>query len=128
MNYKKVLGTTAAIVGRIVLYAVVIYVVYYIAIGGYQFGYRVFHGEPVDSSPGKEISFTLETGTSTMQVARQLEEKGLIGNKYLFYLQVKLSRYNGKFQPGTYILNTSMDAEMMMSVLSNEQSTEENEE
>ncbi len=43
-----------------------------------------------------------------------LEEKGLVRDGKLFYLQYKLSAYDNKIQPGVYTLNTSMLPKEMM--------------
>ena len=43
-----------------------------------------------------------------------LEEKGLVRDSRLFYLQLKLSAYSGKIIPGVYTLNTSMTPKDMI--------------
>ena len=53
-----------------------------------------------------------------MDVAKTLENRGLIGDARVFFLQEMLSEYRGKIQPGVYTLNTSMTAEKMLAEMS----------
>lgn len=54
-----------------------------------------------------------------------LEDKGLVRDHNLFYLQLKLSAYSGHIKPGIYTLNTSMTAKDMMVIMSSDKSDEE---
>ena len=53
-----------------------------------------------------------------MDIGQILEDKGLIRDAKLFYIQNLLSHYKDKLQPGTYVLNTSMTMEEMMEIMS----------
>ena len=61
---------------------------------------------------------------SEMEIAEMLEEKGLIRDRFLFVLQLKVSGYSGKLKAGPYTLNTSMTAEEMLQVMSQEDLTD----
>ena len=61
---------------------------------------------------------------SEMEIAEMLEEKGLIRDRFLFVLQLKVSGYSGKLKAGPYTLNTSMTAEEMLRVMSQEDLTD----
>jgi UPF0755 protein len=52
-----------------------------------------------------------------MEVGEILQEKGLIRDAKLFYLQELFSNYHGKLQPGIYELSNSMTPEEMMAVM-----------
>ncbi|MDD5935413.1 MAG: endolytic transglycosylase MltG [Clostridiales bacterium] len=73
----------------------------------YDFSYQLFGSVPAAEEPGKDIDFRIESGESTMDIAKKLEFNGLIVNKYSFYLKTKFKSYD--IYPGTYVLNTSMD-------------------
>ena len=87
----------------------------------YDFGYRVFTESPVDAEPGRDVVLQIGADMSEMEIGELLEEKGLIRDKLFFYVQLKLSAYSGKLNPGVYTLNTSMDARDMISVMAAKQ-------
>ena len=60
----------------------------------YDFGYRVFTESPVDAEPGRDVVLQIGADMSEMEIGELLEEKGLIRDKLLFYVQLKLSAYS----------------------------------
>lgn len=85
---------------------------------GYDFGYRVFTEPAVAKEPGKDVLVQVKDDTSALELGTMLEEKGLVRDGRLFFLQLKLSAYAKKIQPGVYTLNTSMTAKDMMVIMS----------
>jgi UPF0755 protein len=83
----------------------------------YDFGYRVFTEAPMEEEPGRDVILQVTSDMSDMDIGELLVEKGLIRDKLLFFVQLKLASYSGKLNPGVYTLNTSMDAKTMMAVL-----------
>ena len=96
---------------------------------GYDFGYRVFTEPAMAEEPGKDILVQVREDMSARELGKTLEEKGLVRDGNLFFLQLKLSAYSKKILPGVYTLNTSMTAKDMMVVMSTEvkESTEDTE-
>ena len=96
---------------------------------GYDFGYRVFTEPAMAEEPGKDILVQVRGDMSARELGKTLEEKGLVRDGNLFFLQLKLSAYSKKILPGVYTLNTSMTAKDMMVVMSTEvkESTEDTE-
>ena len=96
---------------------------------GYDFGYRVFTEPAMAEEPGKDILVQVREDMSVRELGKTLEEKGLVRDGNLFFLQLKLSAYSKKILPGVYTLNTSMTAKDMMVVMSTEvkESTEDTE-
>lgn len=96
---------------------------------GYDFGYRVFTEPAMAEEPGKDVLVQVREDMSARELGRTLEEKGLVRDGNLFFLQLKLSAYSKKILPGVYTLNTSMTAKDMMVVMSTEvkESTEDTE-
>lgn len=83
----------------------------------YDFGFRIFTEEPMTPQPGRDVAITISQGDSTMDVAESLEEKGLIRDAKLFYVQKKCSVFDGDIKPGFYTLNTSMTADEMFELI-----------
>ena len=82
----------------------------------FDFGYRVFAEQPVDKEPGRDVTVEIKSGMSDRDIAKMLEQKGVIRDANIFFVQVKISAYSGKMYPGTYTVNTSMEAKEMMAL------------
>lgn len=87
----------------------------------YDFGYRIFTEEAIDEEPGRDVVVQITDDMSGMDIAKELKDKGLIQDARLFYVQLKVSAYSKKINPGVYTLNTSMQARDMMVEMSKEQ-------
>lgn len=105
---------------KILMAIVVVMVIYMGALTAYDFGYRLFAEKPMSLAPGVDVTFVVEEGMSTGEIAEKLEDRGIIRDALIFKLQNKLSHYKGGFLAGTYTLNTSMENEEIMAVLSGE--------
>ena len=114
MNTKRAALTVLSIALKIVVTAVVILGI--IRLGGmaFDYGHSVFQEEAVDEEPGRSITVSIEDGTDVQAVAKLLEDKGLVNDWKLFYIQVKVSKYAKKLEAGTYTLTTAMKPREMM--------------
>ncbi len=118
MKAKQVTGAVFNMIFRLVLSIIIILVVYRLAMYSYHLGYMVFADVAKEAEPGRDITIAVDTEDSTMDVARTLENRGLIDDARVFFLQEMLSEYHGKIQPGVYTLNTSMTADKMLAEMS----------
>ena len=84
----------------------------------YDYGYRIFQEPPVAEAPGYDIEVQITMGKGAKEIGELLEQKGLIRDANLFYIQNLLSHYKGELNPGVYTLNTSMTMQEMMEVMS----------
>lgn len=121
MNTKKAALTVLSITLKIVIAAVVVLAVFRLGSMAFNYGHAVFQEEAVDAPPGRTITVTVEDGASTQAIAKLLEDKGLVEDWKLFYVQVKVSKYAKTIQPGTYTLTTAMMPREMMAVMSGEE-------
>lgn len=98
-----------------------------IQVGGmaYDMGYRVFTEQPMTGEPGRDVVVEVTEHMSAHQLGTVLEEKGLVDNAWLFAVQMQLSAYAKKVNPGLYTLNTSQTAREMLMVMSAKTETEE---
>lgn len=124
MNKKMLTGVAGTIIKIAVAVAVVI-LVYNLAIKAYDFGYRIFAEEPIDSGAGRTVSVSIVEGKTVSEIGDILEEKGLIRDSNLFYFQEMFSEYKGDLQPGVYELSTSMTPYEMMAIMSVTEEAEE---
>ena len=111
-------------VTKILLAIVIVMIVYIGALTAYDFGYRIFAEKPMSTAPGNEVVVVIKDGMGTGDVADMLEAQGVIRDAKIFKIQNKLSHYSDGFLAGTYTLNTSMDNNDIMAVLSGEVSQE----
>lgn len=119
MNIRQLALSFASFVIRIALVIIIVFAVIRIGKQAYDFGYMLFTKESVDDPPGRDIVVTVGPEDGTVDIAKMLEEKGLTVDWKLFVLQSKLSDHDDPVVPGTYTLNTSMNADTMLMVLEN---------
>ena len=81
----------------------------------YTFTYQLYGPDTVDVAPGREIVFQIKKGESKMDIATKLELNHAIKNKYSFFLKTKLQEY--VIMPGTYVINSSMTYDEILSVV-----------
>lgn len=99
-----------------------------LSIGGYHFFYDVFADVPVASSEAtsEDITVRVDSGMSDLAVAKMLKKSGLVENAYVFFAQVKIFADSGSsIQPGTYQLNTYMNGQEIIEVLTQTEEEEE---
>lgn len=124
MNWKYLVGGTAQLIIKAIVFAFIIVYVLRISTAAYDYGYRVFAETPVSLGEGRTISVYIENGDSAKEVGEMLQEKGLIRDARLFRIQELLSENRGKIKPGIYDLSTSMTAQEMLAVISPEEEEE----
>ncbi|MCM1264555.1 MAG: endolytic transglycosylase MltG [Butyrivibrio sp.] len=118
MDIKQIIGSIFETCIKIVAVIFVVMFVYNTSVKAYDYGYRVFAEEPMTFGEGRTISIYVKSEDSVKDIGVNLQEKGLIRDANLFYIQELLSEYHGKIQPGIYDLNTSMKPEEMLAVMS----------
>lgn len=117
MDVKQIIGSILETCIKIAAVIFLVMFVYNTSIKAYDYGYRVFAEEPMTFGEGRTISIYVKSEDSIKDIGVNLQEKGLIRDANLFYIQELLSEYHGKIQPGIYDLNTSMKPEEMMAVM-----------
>ncbi len=121
MNTKQLIGTVFDTVLKIVIIIVVVMFTYKYATDAYNFGYRIFTEAPVaEEGNAKVISIAITEEAGTMDIGEVLEEKGLINDAKVFYVQELISEYHGELKPGIYELSSDMTVKEMMEIMSAE--------
>ena len=118
MNAKALIGTVIETIIKVLVLAAAIILVFKGATKAYDFGYRVFADEPMSITGGRTI--TVAEDADIKDIAKMLEEKGLISDYRLFVVQELLSAQHDKIKPGIYDLSTDMKAEEMLEILAGE--------
>ncbi|MCR5791745.1 MAG: endolytic transglycosylase MltG [Lachnospiraceae bacterium] len=98
------------IIFNICFYCGVIYGVNAVAHRTYDLSYRIFGNVTVSAEgQGRDYRVTIDEGEATMDIAKDLYSKGIIIDRFSFYIRAKLTT-NGRrpILPGTYTINSSM--------------------
>ena len=109
---------------RIALYACLLVLLFWAGREAYTFGFQVFNQQAMSPGEGIPVTVAIPTGATDMEIARILEERGLISNALVFWVQEYLSGYHGALRGGSYSLSTAYTPTRMMSILAGEEEEE----
>ena len=124
---------------NIVIYVVLIYFLIKAVHVSYDYAYRIFGDVAVEESPGRNVKIQILKGESTMNIATKLETNKLILDKYSFFIKVQLgnlasgsddesgSKKKYDIKGGTYILNTSMNYNEILEMITDAKNSIEGE-
>ncbi len=125
MSIKKIILGIINVAVRVAILIFVFSLIKKVCLTSYDYGYRVFSEKAMTEGDGFDKEVVIPIGSSALDIGKILKNKGLIRDEKLFYIQVLLSSYRGKLNPGSYNLNTSMTAEDMMRVMAGADEPEE---
>lgn len=111
----KVVLRVLSISITVLLGVLVVCGLYQIGLKCYDFGYRVYTEPAVSRGDGVDVLVQITDDMETGEIAELLEEKGLVRDARLFYLQAKLAGFEE--EPGVYTVNTAMTARELMAAL-----------
>ena len=112
---------------RLALLILVMVGIFKVGEDAYTYCYSVVSDTAAEEEPGRDVSVSVTSDMSAGKVAKLLERKGLVKSADVFKIQMKVTGYEDKIQPGKYVLNTSMRPREMLKILAGEE-TEEDEE
>ena len=118
MKLTQVLSTILSAIVKIAIAIWIVNFIYTKSLAAYDFGYRVFTEAPISPAPGRDVVVSYTQGKSFKDLAKNLEEKGLVRDYKLALVQMYVSVYKDTIKPGSYTLNTSMTTEEMMKAMS----------
>lgn len=117
MRISQILSTILSALIKIAIAIWLVNLIYSKTMEAYDFGYRIFTEEAVSPAPGRDVSVSITEGKSVMDIAKLLEEKGLVRDYRLAFAQIYASEYRADMEPGVYTLNTSMTVEEMCAAM-----------
>ncbi|MBR6308459.1 MAG: endolytic transglycosylase MltG [Lachnospiraceae bacterium] len=129
MKLTQILATILSAIIKIAIAIWIVNFLYTKTLAAYDFGYRIFTEAPISPAPGRDVVVSYTEGKSFKDLAKTLEEKGLVRDYKLAMVQMYVSVYKDTIKPGAYTLNTSMTTEEMMKAMSpSKNGSEEDEE
>ena len=111
------LGILDAIVKILLVIVAVMFISKY-ASEAYTYGYNIYNQVPASKYDTRTVSVSITDSMSVGDIAELLENRGLIKNSKLFWLQERFSEYHGMIAPGTYELSPSMTPDEIIGVMS----------
>lgn len=120
MDTRELLSSIFSTIIKIVIIIVAGMLIYKYVFVAYDFGYRVFGEKPMTEGEGRTVTIAIGSEMSSMDIGKALENKGLIRDAKLFFVQEKLSEHAGEIKPGMYELNTSMTVEEMIAIMADQ--------
>lgn len=114
-NAWSIAGLIARIIIRVAILLGAVVILVAAAKGGWKTGYGIFNMKPMAKHPGEDIVVTVSEDMSSRKVGRLLEEKGLIKDANIYWVQSFIYEYDPL--PGTYLLNTSESLDEMMAIM-----------
>ncbi len=111
----KITSLIVRMLMNIFFYIIVVIAIINVSKYAYTFTYQLYGPDTVDEAPGRDIIFQINKGESKMDIAAKLEINHAIKNKYSFFLKTKLQEY--VIMPGTYVINSSMTYDEILSVV-----------
>lgn len=116
MNLKKTSKGIMKISITAVVYIAVIIAIYQLASKGYGVGQEIFSQSGYKEAPGKNITVTITSSMSDMDVAKLLEDKEVVKSRWIFFIQSWM--YKARYKEGKYKLNNSYAPEELVKILS----------
>ena len=104
-----------AVKGLLVAFAIMMISKY--ASLAYNYGYNIYNQTPVSQYDTRVVLVSVTDSMSVMDIAELLENRGLIQDKYLFWLQERFSEYHGMIAAGTYDLSPSQTADEIIGIM-----------
>ncbi len=77
--------------------------------------------QPVNTDQGKTVAIVVQSGDTALQIADELQAKGLIRNALAFRIWARIKGLDTHLQAGAYNLNTSMTIDAIIGQLLNAQ-------
>jgi UPF0755 protein len=77
--------------------------------------------QPLATDQGKTVTFVIQSGESTLQIADDLQNKGLIRNSLAFRVWARIKGLDTHLQAGAYNLNSNMTIDTIINQLLNGQ-------
>ena len=100
---------------RLFFVCLMVLLTYVISVEGYAYGKALFSDRAV-STAKVEASFVVSEGQSVLSVAKNLEQRGLIADDFIFFSKAKLFHYT--ICPGVYTISPSMTDREILEKLS----------
>lgn len=116
MNKSNTSKGFANVSVKICKYVIMVVIIVVCATWAFNFGSKIFNSEGQEAAPGTDMTLTIEEGTTIDELAKTLEEYGVIDDTMIFKVQSYVYGVDS-IKPGTYIFNTSKAGEDIFEII-----------
>lgn len=114
---RRGLKRSAGFTWGLLVNVVIVYVIVRLFTQSFNFAYSVFGKVANDPSDREYVVVEIPADSSSLDIGKALEEKGIIGDKYVFVAKVKIKGYGNKITSGKYGLSPSMSYDEILNVI-----------
>ena len=118
MTTQKAVMRVASICLKVIVFIVIILGIVSLGQTTYRYTHAVFSDAALEEEPGKMVRVKIPEDVNGKQLAKVLEENGLIEDANVFVIQMKMADFGETVKAGTYELSTSMPPSEMFKILS----------
>ena len=117
MKKESAVFRIIGLVIRAALIVIAVFLVIRVSRTAYDYGYETFVQKPLTQENGRIVTITVSETDTVSDIAKRLEEKGLVKDDLLFRMQEMFSDYHDMIAPGVYDLSTDMTADEMLAIM-----------
>lgn len=118
MTTQKAVMRVASICLKVIIFIVIVLGIVSLGQTTYRYTHAVFSDAALEEEPGKLVRVKIPEDVNGKQLAKVLEENGLIEDANVFVIQMKMADFGETVKAGTYELSTSMPPSEMFKILS----------
>ena len=118
MTTQKAVMRVASICFKVIIFIVIVLGIVFLGQTTYRYTHAVFSDAALEEEPGKLVRVKIPEDVNGKQLAKVLEENGLIEDANVFVIQMKMADFGETVKAGTYELSTSMPPSEMFKILS----------
>ena len=118
MTTQKAVMRVASICLKVIIFIVIVLGIVSLGQTTYRYTHAVFSDAALEEEPGKLVRVKIPEDVNGKQLAKVLEENGLIEDVNVFVIQMKMADFGETVKAGTYELSTSMPPSEMFKILS----------
>ena len=118
MTTQKAVMRVASICLKVIIFIVIVLGIVSLGQTTYRYTHAVFSDAALEEEPGKLVRVKIPEDVNGKQLAKVLEENGLIEDANVFVIQMKMEDFGETVKAGTYELSTSMPPSEMFKILS----------
>ena len=118
MTTQKAVMRVASICFKVIIFIVIVLGIVSLGQTTYRYTHAVFSDAALEEEPGKLVRVKIPEDVNGKQLAKVLEENGLIEDANVFVIQMKMADFGETVKAGTYELGTSMPPSEMFKILS----------
>ena len=118
MTTHKAVMRVASFCLKVIIFIVIVLGIVSLGLTTYRYTHAVFSDAALEEEPGKLVRVKIPEDVNGKQLAKVLEENGLIEDANVFVIQMKMADFGETVKAGTYELSTSMPPSEMFKILS----------